>query len=112
MIRVRYGICSSQYSDDHDVIFFESEAAFEAHIRDLERSAETVSDVASITPGTCLHVDDRGDVVYVTIVCHEAGPADLADLPDAESAGDSPYWIEEIAGRYYVVREEYYALES
>ena len=111
MIRVRYGICSSQYSDDHETITFESEEEFEAHIRELERSAETIVD-APIQPGTCLHVDDRGDVVYATIVCHEAGPADLKDLPIADEAGDSPYWIEEIAGRYYVVRTEYYALES
>jgi len=111
MIRVQYGICNSQYSDDHEVIVFESEKEFEDHIRDLERSAETIPE-APIRPGTCLHVDDRGDVVYVTIVCHEAGPADLAELPDSENAEDSPYWIEEIAGRYFVVREEYYALES
>ena len=111
MIRVRYGICNSQFSDDHDVIFFESETEFEEHVRELERSAETISE-APIKPGACLHVDDLGDVVYATIVCHEASPADLKDLPVAENADDSPYWIEEIAGRYYVVRTEYYALES
>jgi len=111
MIRVQYGICNSQYSDDHEIITFESEAEFEAYVRDLERSAETIAE-APIKPGTCLHVDDRGDVVYVTIVCHEAGPSDMKDLPASDEAGDSPYWIEEIAGRYYVVREEYYAIEA
>jgi len=111
MLRVQYGVCNSQYSDDHEVIVFESEDAFEAHIRDLERSANTISE-APIQPGTCLHVDDRGDVVYATIVCHEASPADLKDLPIADNSEDAPYWIEEIAGRYYVVREEYYAIEA
>lgn len=113
MIRVRYGIVHSQYSDDHETICFESEEEFEAHIRDLEKAAETLSDDTPIKPGTAIRVDDRDDVVYVAVVCHEATPADLTELPHVDDVdddlGDASYWIEEIHGRQYVVREEYYS---
>lgn len=111
MFRVQYGIVNSHYSDDHETICFESEAAFEEHIRDLEKAANTLSDDTDtpIKPGTAIRVEDRDDAIYVAVVCQEATQADLAELPTDEDAEDAPYWIEEIGGRQYVVREEYYS---
>lgn len=115
---VQWGITNSCYADDFGVIEFENATSFEDKVHALLAESERINHNDTLPPGYCIRLYDSGDLVEITVVDHEASPSDLSDLRcenghlqglDECDCGDAPiYWIEEIAGRKYVVHEEWY----
>lgn len=115
---VQWGITNSSYADDFGVIEFENASSFEDKVHELLEESNRVDHVGNLPPGYCVRFYDGGDLVEITVVDREASPSDLSDLRcenghmlglDECDCEDAPtYWIEEIAGRKYVVHEEWY----
>lgn len=115
--RVQWGITNSTYAEDCGVVDFNDESLFEDRMQELFEESNRIDHIGTLPPGYCVRFYDGGDLIEFTVVDSEANPSDLSDLrcenghlpgiDDCDCGDDPIYWIEEIAGRKYVVHEEW-----
>lgn len=128
--RVQWCVRNSYYDEDYCTLYFEDEQDFAEHINKLKNAAYEVekltgavracksylSAAPKLKDYTCIDISDDGDTVEIKIIFREADQRDLKDftcdkghligIDECYCDGPVSYWIEEVAGRKYVVREE------